>query len=178
MKKLIILTFAMIGAIVANAASYNWKVTASNIYTTTDKVSYSKMTTGSYIYLFMTETGGSAVVGTAGTAGTLTEGAVAAVAIGSTAGKADTAVFSVSGLSDTATTYDVFFRIVNDNYYFDSKVLTEQEVSALESGTTLTFGSLSAATQTASNWKAVPEPTSGLLLLLGMAGLALRRKCA
>lgn len=33
----------------------------------------------------------------------------------------------------------------------------------------------------ASNWStmsAVPEPTSGLLLLLGMAGLALRRKRA
>lgn len=27
-----------------------------------------------------------------------------------------------------------------------------------------------------SNWQAVPEPTSGLLFLLGMAGLALRRK--
>lgn len=28
----------------------------------------------------------------------------------------------------------------------------------------------------ASNWTAVPEPTSGLLMLLGMAGLALRRR--
>jgi len=28
------------------------------------------------------------------------------------------------------------------------------------------------------NWTAVPEPTSGLLMLLGMAGLALRRRRA
>jgi hypothetical protein len=28
------------------------------------------------------------------------------------------------------------------------------------------------------DWAAVPEPTSGLLLLLGVAGLALRRKQA
>ena len=31
---------------------------------------------------------------------------------------------------------------------------------------------------TAADWSAVPEPTSGLLMLLGMAGLALRRKRA
>ncbi len=31
---------------------------------------------------------------------------------------------------------------------------------------------------TATSWQSVPEPTSGLLLLLGMAGLALKRKRA
>lgn len=42
--------------------------------------------------------------------------------------------------------------------------------SFLDDSTTLTAGSWSTAS--------VPEPTSGLLLLLGMAGLALRRKIA
>ena len=32
------------------------------------------------------------------------------------------------------------------------------------------------ATSAANGWAAVPEPTSGLLMLLGMAGLALRRR--
>ena len=42
----------------------------------------------------------------------------------------------------------------------------------------LSFNS-NAGTQTAGNWySAVPEPTSGLLLLLGVAGLALKRKRA
>lgn len=36
----------------------------------------------------------------------------------------------------------------------------------------------STAGQSGSNWVAVPEPTSGLMLLLGMAGLALRRRRA
>ena len=29
----------------------------------------------------------------------------------------------------------------------------------------------------ATSWQSIPEPTSGLLILLGMAGLALRRRC-
>ena len=40
-----------------------------------------------------------------------------------------------------------------------------------------TYGGL-AETPTVGKWSAVPEPTSGLLLLLGMAGLALKRKRA
>jgi len=39
---------------------------------------------------------------------------------------------------------------------------------------------MASATQTAANWvgggEPAPEPTSGLLMLLGMAGLALRRR--
>ena len=49
-----------------------------------------------------------------------------------------------------------------------------------ELATTILFGSQATATKNAANWTSVsvPEPTSGLLLLLGMAGLALKRKRA
>ena len=37
---------------------------------------------------------------------------------------------------------------------------------------------LSFGTQTAGTWVAVPEPTSGLLMLVGLGALALRRRRA
>ena len=52
--------------------------------------------------------------------------------------------------------------------------------SALGGAAAISFGDTQlAAMQNAGNWTAAaPEPTSGLLLLLGMAGLALKRKRA
>ena len=38
------------------------------------------------------------------------------------------------------------------------------------------FTNLGVVSTTGTQWSAVPEPTSGLLLLLGVAGLALKRK--
>lgn len=48
-------------------------------------------------------------------------------------------------------------------------------------GSQLSFGNLassSSAYETVGGWSSVPEPTSGLLILLGVAGLALRRRRA
>jgi len=76
---------------------------------------------------------------------------------------------------------------------FDSETITDTThyyVTAASAAST-TYGDTSSLTKsytlnasssaTAANWKSVgpvPEPTSGLLMLLGMAGLALRRKRA
>ena len=44
--------------------------------------------------------------------------------------------------------------------------------------TTVTVGNMITTSAVSSTWTAVPEPTSGLLMLVGLAGLALRRRRA
>ena len=41
---------------------------------------------------------------------------------------------------------------------------------------TVAFGNQKSATQADGAWATVPEPTTALLMLLGVAGLALRRR--
>ena len=95
-----------------------------------------------------------------------------------------------SGKTLDAGTYTGFFVL------FDSATPTAgtSKYALIEGASTLTreigastaqiafaSGNVSSTLSQASNWKsygAVPEPTSGLLMLLGMAGLALRRRRA
>ena len=58
-----------------------------------------------------------------------------------------------------------------------TQTLTTDVVSTTLKGTGNTTLSFQTAISNAT-WSAVPEPTSGLLMLLGMAGLALRRRRA
>ena len=81
-------------------------------------------------------------------------------------------------------TIDVYYVILNTNkdpneYYTIADTLTgraESSAEALGSNTSIAQSTLSAATWTQVG--AVPEPTSGLLMLMGLAGLALRRRRA
>ena len=77
-------------------------------------------------------------------------------------------------------------KIGDDDYLFISDSLTKSR-QADGKNTKITFNVLADSTAAAmqasggyagAGWYAVPEPTSGLLMLLGMAGLALKRKRA
>ena len=152
MNKLLILAAVIVAGAAANAASFNWG--AANIYGPDGTTKYSGDVT-----LFCTQVDGWSVTATA------TSGAI---------NKNNTAFSSDKFVAGNS--YDFYFVIEDGSKAFTSTTIAK---GAQQSDTaTIQFGNMAPATQNASNWAAVPEPTSGLLMLLGVAGLALKRKRA
>ena len=154
MKKIMVMLAVVAAAVVANAASFNWQ--AANIFGSDGTTKYSGT-----VELYAVIDGVDTLVSTA---------TANAGAISRTATEFDSDKLVVGN------TYDFFLKIEDNGKTFTSDV---KSISAQQSSTsTVNFGNMTSQTQNAANWAAadVPEPTSGLLLLLGVAGLALRRK--
>ena len=99
--------------------------------------------------------------------------------------------FSLSGngLTDDGGSplYARMFTIILDsssasaaNYFYASSVISQKITDAvIADGASFVWDEIVTGAPGGAGWTAVaPEPTSGLLLLLGMAGLALKRKRA
>ena len=158
MKKLLILAAVIVAGVAANAASFKWS--AANLYASNGTDKYNGDVT---LYAYLS----TADISTAKAVSTVTASAAGAVAA-TTFNDA-----SLVGGND----YNFFFTFEDGGKLFTSSVLANKAAQA--TGTTNHgFGNMQSQTQNASNWAAVPEPTSGLLMLLGMAGLALKRKRA
>ena len=185
MKKLLIATLVVAAAIVGNAASFDWKTAKSGgaVYGPDTGATLASGT--AYLFLstsaesvFNSWNSGTAL---ADIAGSLDNNSIAA---GKITAKSETfessqdplvAIFAVQ-TNVGGTDYLYISGTASANAAdVGSASLQFKETSASSASSMLASGGYQGA-----GWYAqsVPEPTSGLLMLLGMAGLALRRRRA
>lgn len=186
MKKMLIAAAIVCAAVAAQAASVNWTWTTSSSGAVYLPGSTSQTVDGALMYIFADGLQ-SSVFNQWNKDGTMATGSLDSKTLTSAGllpAAASTAEFSTEA---TGAKQGFFAALITDDGLFISAVKTGSE-SSLAGGTKLTFSFKSASQADAitgataystSGWyAAVPEPTSGLLLLVGMAGLALRRKRA
>ena len=193
MKKIMIAAAAILMGVAANAASINW--TMSNAYQPGS--TESKIGTGSgVVYFFCAEDYSAAQVQSLLSS---TETSLADKIAGLSANSIGNSAMTREGGIATSTVFDK----AAGSYTFYSVIFAENAVAeggqyvitATTAGygwdnstdTAVALGNQKSLTQTLANWSSVaaeqttgdvPEPTSGLLLLVGAAGLALCRRRA
>ena len=175
MKKIMIAAVTIALAVVAQAASIKWS--ANTIYTSAEGSTTKAGST--YLALCyigdasdvdsvvaLIKAGNEAAISGADTTKTLAGGLLSSSAVGDYAAGETVSAFAI--ILDAKTVADA------NNYM----VLAPQEYTFGNAGESKALAWGSQAANTWQSTAAVPEPTSGLLLLLGVAGLALRRRCA
>ena len=179
---------AIATTVIAHAASVQWS--ASNIFqpgSTADKIAAN----GGLVYYFCTQETALADVAAALAN---TETTLDAKVDFLNSGSMDHAALDVAGKIAHATTWDkaagdyTFYALIFENTSVSEGgkyVLTAVTSSYGWDNTSdavVSLGNQKTLTQNAANWStvasSVPEPTSGVLMLLGLAGLALKRKRA
>ena len=190
MKKIMIAAAAILIGVVANAASINW--TMSNAYQPGSTEAKIGSGTG-LVYFFCAEDYSSAQVQSllSSTETSLADkiAGLNANSMGKSAMTRDGGVATSTVFNKAAGTYTFYSVIFANNSVTEGG---QYVVTSTTNGygwdnstdTAVALGNQKSLTQSLSNWSSVaaekttdvPEPTSGLLLLLGAAGLALRRK--
>ena len=193
MKKLMIALAVAAMAVIGNAASVNWITGAMSL---PDGATYSKNTTTAYLYALTADQYNAIVTAWGdGTGADMSKSVSDYVTANSLTSEANannkaSGKTSIAGTSSYATGATAYGAILinytgtdEKNYVFGNVASiyiengdVDVDVSSLGS---YVFGDTNTMT-TAAGWytATVPEPTSGLLMLLGMAGLALRRRRA
>ena len=182
MKKLLMLAIAATIAVTSQAAQFNW--TISQVREGWDDSSVKAAGTA-YLFLVGTKDATEAAVASAissATSASALGSALAAMAIDTkdlTSGSAGG--LTADGIAATAPASLFFAVLSDDGYAYQGSAIQVTTIETLGS-TEVLFGSQKTATSSSTAWTnaggggAVPEPTSGLLLLVGAGMLALRRK--
>ena len=176
MKKLLVAAVFVCAAAISQAATVNWGI--SNVKNSAGGAP----TAGWSVMAFYTAVGaGSDAIVSAIQSKTAESKAfdTASLAVSMSKGKVAAKDGTAAGITDTTKNYDFYFVVFNNS---NAASATEYAiVSDLNKEYSSLKGNYKAAgdfTSVAWASTAVPEPTSGLLMLLGMAGLALRRRRA
>ena len=190
MKKLVIAACAVAFAACAQAASITWGTTGAFYDIVGEEGGWATVAEGTTAYfVFASSYSQSDLVAdyATGSADMAKLTAINAGTVGS-----DGTIATVTGSSTTLTgnqaAYVVLFDSANNMFISDSVTLGIDELAGAvygfdeaQTGDIWALNGDASAGYQGAGWysaAAVPEPTSGLLLLLGMAGLALRRKQA
>ena len=190
MKKLLIAVTAVMSAIAVHAAVANWSASARNICdgTGTTDATYSgsayffdasQMAQSALYALIAADVDGFSATTATGyiASGTVTSGLLP-----------NTTKFEYGSQSASATdlnSYSFYFVLLKDDTVYFSNV-KELSANANTTAKSIAFGGQTGSSIAPTTvgyagegaWSSVPEPTSGILLALGLCGLALRRKRA
>lgn len=191
MKKLVIVAIAAVAAVCANAATVSWGAQKGYLY---EAGGAAKITSGDAYLMFVTASYDQSDLVDAfnGAKGDVAATLAAMSASGAMATGAGTIGVNAR-IDSTASTYAIssdmnaYFVVFNGGNMYISGEATAAYDSVTGSANA-EFAAMSTSSKaaaldatkgyTGAGWYAVPEPTSGLLMLVGLAGLALRRRRA
>ena len=176
------LAVAVAATVAANAAAITW---GSGTVSLADGTKAGKGDVTAYLFLLDADTYNTLAANATGAA--MSDAVYAAYgdkidtanASNTTTGKGIANLSDPTTYANGSTAYAAVLYIEGDNYMGNVATYTlDSDMDASVGGlATTVFGNVgSSTTSTAWSTAAVPEPTSGLLMLLGMAGLALKRK--
>ena len=182
MKKLMLAITVVALGISANAAALKW---GSGTVTLADSTTAGKDTVSASLFLVDATTYATYAAYTSGKE--LSDAVYAAYGSATASATATTSKKGVATITDPttyangSTAYGIILYTEGDNYMGNVATYTfTSDMDSTIGDLSMTIGGDVGGGSTATAWStaAVPEPTSGLLLLLGMAGLALKRKRA